>query len=125
MTHTTATQIEQRRFEQAIANRRQYRLEPLGRAFAQVLRADAGRPFDQAALDEAWRGAAPESVWSTTRVESLDGGVLRIAVADPVTRFSLLAQRQLLQDRLRRGLPRLRALRFSLEENGFGKRQHG
>jgi hypothetical protein len=125
MTRTTVSQIEQRRFEQAIANRRHYRAEPLGTAFAQVLQAGAGGEVDQAALQRAWHEAAPAAVRQATRVELLDGGVLRIAVADPVTRFSLLAQRRLLEDRLRRRLPRLRAVRFSLDENGFGRRQHG
>jgi hypothetical protein len=125
MTWTTARQIEQRRFEQAIANRRQYRAERLGSALAQVVKTGTVGASDLAALEKAWRETVPTAVWQATRVESLDGGVLRVAVADPVTRFSLLAQRRLLRDGLRRALPRLRALRFSLDENGFGKRQHG
>jgi hypothetical protein len=121
----TRRDMEQRRFEQAVANRRCYRVQPLGPAFAQVLAGSAAGEVDPGVLERAWRHAAPQRVWQTTRVEAFEGGALRIAVADPVTRHFLLGQRKSLCERLRQELTGLRALRFNLDENGLGKRQQG
>lgn len=121
MTRRTAYEIGQRRFQQAVANRRQYNVLPLGTALAELFAGPAAEPSKEALVQEAWREAVPESVRHSTRVETFTGGVLCVKVDDPVTRFSLLGQRRKLQQRLRRMLPHLRAIRIVLDENGSGK----
>jgi len=121
MTRRTAYEIGQRRFQQAVANRRQYNVLPLGTALAELFAGPAAEPSKEALVQEAWREAVPESVRHSTRVETFTGGVLCVKVDDPVTRFSLLGQRRKLQQRLRRTLPHLRAIRIVLDENGSGK----
>ena len=121
MTRRTAYEIGQRRFQQAVANRRQYNVLPLGTALAELFAGPAAEPSKEALVQEAWREAVPESVRHATRVEAFTGGVLCVKVDDPVTRFSLLGQRRKLQQRLRRTLPHLRAIRIVLDENGSGK----
>ena len=119
----TRRDMEQRRFEQAVANRHCYRVQPLGPAFAQVLARGASGETDPGVLERAWQQAAPQRVWQTTRVEAFEGGTLRIAATDPVTRHFLLGQRKALYERLKHELTGLRALRFNLDENGLGRRQ--
>jgi hypothetical protein len=121
MTRRTAYEIGQRRFQPAVANRRQYNVLPLGSALAELFAGPAAEPSKEALVQEAWREAVPESVRHSTRVETFTGGVLCVKVDDPVTRFSLLGQRRKLQQRLRRTLPHLRAIRIVLDENGSGK----
>lgn len=121
MTRRPTYEIGQRRFQQAVANRRQYNVLPLGTALAELFAGPAAEPSKEALVQEAWREAVPESVRHSTRVEAFTAGVLCVKVDDPVTRFSLLRQRRMLQQRLRRMLPHLRAIRIVLDENGSGK----
>jgi hypothetical protein len=121
MTRRPTYEIGQRQFERAVANRRQYNVLPLGTALAELFAGPAAEPSKEALVQEAWREAVPESVRHSTRVETFTGGVLCVKVDDPVTRFSLLGQRRKLQQRLRRTLPHLRAIRIVLDENGSGK----
>ncbi len=114
------TGMGERQFKQAVANRRSYQVRPLfaGPELAQLLRSGGG-PMDAAAVEQAWRAAAPQRVWRRTRVAAFDGSTLSVAVADPVTRHFLLGQAAALRENLKRVLPRLKSLRFGLDENGF------
>ena len=119
MTRRTAYEIGQRRFQQAVANRRQYNVLPLGTALAELFAGPAAEPSKEALVQEAWREAVPESLRHSTRVEPSRRRLVR-QVDDPVTRFSLLRSGECYQQRLR-ACCHICDIRLSWTRMGLGK----
>ncbi|MFH1748021.1 MAG: DciA family protein [Planctomycetota bacterium] len=116
--------MNERQYQQVVANRRGYEVSALFTTptAAGLLREAARQGRRQQQAVEAWSRVAPQRVRGEARVESFDKGALRIAVANAAAGQYLREQSATLLRELSGVLPGLRRLNIVADNQ---ERQYG